>query len=261
MNLIQTIREMVREVLSEDFRFQYDNKLFHPSPEMKTACQNAIDAATKNKLTGKGEAEGTGLRKAYDIVAGNGMTHGQVKRMKAFFDNNNLKYKQEKVKGLDMSNSGLIQKWNLWGGDAGYKWATKTLGSHKSKNQKSKDNRPKGHKNMMDPTNTRTRSTLSLVKNKLKESYIDAKGNLIGFDPDADEMAGQNEFERFVKKWDAGGRIVGSRTYEYWFPMEAKNDLASIGIRPSDYQIDIATEEPWRGQKFIVLVANPKDWD
>ena len=159
---------MVREVLSEDFRFQYDNKLFYPNPEMKSVCQSAIDAVTKNKLTGKGEAEGTGLRKAYDIVAGNGMTHGQVKRMKAFFDNNNLKYKQEKIKGLNTSNSGLIQKWNLWGGDAGYKWVTKTLASHKSKNQKSKDNRPKGHKNMMDPTNTRTRTALSLAKSTFK---------------------------------------------------------------------------------------------
>lgn len=261
MDLFQKIREIVREVLTEDFRFQYNNKLFYPIPEMKATCQKAIDAVTKNKLTGKGEAEGTGLRKAYDIVKGEGMTHGQVKRMKAFFDKNITNFKQEKIKGLNMSNSGLMQKWNLWGGDAGYKWATKTLGSHKSKNQKSKDNRPKGHKNMMDPTNTRTRSTLSLVKNKLNESYIDAKGNLIGFAPGPDQMEGQNKFERFVKKWDAGGRIVGSRAYEYWFPMEAKNDLTSLGIQPSDYQIDVATEEPWRGQKFIVLVANPKDWD
>lgn len=261
MDSVERIREMIREILSEDFRFQYDNKLFYPSPEMKTVCQKAIDAVTNNKLTGKGEAEGTGLRKAYDIVKGEGMTHGQVKRMKAFFDKNQSDYKQEKARGLNMTNSGLIQKWNLWGGDAGYSWSSKTLGSHKSKNQRSKDTRPKGHKNMMDPTNTRTRSAFSLVKNKLKESYIDAKGNLIGFDPDSEEMPGQNKFERFVKKWDAGGRIVGSRAYEYWFPMEAEEDLNSIGIQPSDYQIDVATEEPWRGQKFIVLVANPKDWD
>lgn len=170
MNNLNKIREIVRSILKEDFRFQYDNNYFYPTPEMKSTCQKAIDAVTKNKLTGKGEAEGTGLRKAYDIIAGKKMSHGQLKRMKAFFDGNNAEYKQEKIKGLNIYNSGLIQKWNLWGGDSAYQWVSKTLVGHKSKNQKSKDNRPKGHKNMMDPTNTRTRTHLSYVKNSLKES-------------------------------------------------------------------------------------------
>lgn len=262
MNKIDFLRKEIRKILEEDFRFQYDNKLFFPTSEMKSAAKSGVDAVTKNKLTGKGEAEGTGLRKAYSIIAGKGMSHGQVKRMKAFFDNNHQSYQQEKNKGKNVFNSGTLQKWNLWGGDAGYSWATKTLQSHNSKNQKSKDLRPKGHKNMMDPTNTRTRTAYSYVKNSLRETYIDAKGNLIGFDPKRNQKnEGENKFLQLVRKWDAGGRIVGSRTYEYWFPIEARLDLASIGITPEDYQIDVATEEPWKGQKFIVLTANPKDWD
>lgn len=164
------LREIIRNILFEDFRYQYGNKSFFPTPEMKSSCQNAIEAVTQNKLTGKGEAEGTGLKKAYAIIRGDEMSHGQIKRMKAFFDNNYSSYKQEKARGKNIFNSGLIQKWNLWGGDAGYNWVSKMLSSHKSKNQKSKDARPKGHKNMMDPTNTRTRTALSYVKNGLRES-------------------------------------------------------------------------------------------
>lgn len=165
---INLLRKKIRDIISEDYRFQYDNKSFFPSEEMKKTCKNAIEAVSKNKLTGKGEAEGSGLKKAYSILKGDPMNHGQLKRMKAFFDNNIDAFKQEKITGKNIYNSGIIQKWNLWGGDAGYNWVKNQLNSHKSKNQSSKDNRPKGHKNMMDPTNTRTKTALSYIKNNLR---------------------------------------------------------------------------------------------
>lgn len=163
------LRQKIRQIISEDYRFQYDNKTFLPNEKMKETCQKAIDIVSRIKLVGKGEAEGSGLRKAYSIKAGKPMSHGQLKRMKAFFDNNLNLYKNELSKGKTINNSGLIQKWNLWGGDAAYSWVKYNLESHKSKNQNSKDNRPKGHKNMMDPYNTRTKTALSYVKNNLRE--------------------------------------------------------------------------------------------
>lgn len=166
-DFIELLRKKIREIISEDFRFQYDNKSFFPNDQMKNTCKNAIEAVTKNKLTGKGESEGTGLKKAYSIIRGDSMNHGQIKRMKAYFDNNYDLYKKEKIAGKNIHNSGIIQKWNLWGGDAGYNWAKNSLNSHKNKNQNSKDLRPKGHKNMMDPYNTRTKTVYSSVKNKL----------------------------------------------------------------------------------------------
>jgi len=166
--VINLLRKKIREIISEDYRFQYDNKSFFPNDAMKKTCKNAIEAVSKNKLTGKGEAEGSGLKKAYSIMKGDSMNHGQLKRMKAFFDNNIENLKQEKIAGKNIYNSGIIQKWNLWGGDAGYSWVKHQLNSHKSKNQSSKDNRPKGHKNMMDPTNTRTKTALSYLQNNLR---------------------------------------------------------------------------------------------
>ena len=170
MNYEVILREKIRQIINEDYRFQYDKNIFFPNNQMKDSCKKAIEAVSKNKLTGKGEAEGTGLKKAYSIVAGKPMNHGQLKRMKAFFDNNQKEYQDEKFKGKNIFNSGIIQKWNLWGGDVGYNWVKQNLNSHKSKNQSSKDNRPKGHKNLMDPTNTRTRTAISYVKNNLREN-------------------------------------------------------------------------------------------
>lgn len=261
MNQIDLLRKKIREILSEDYRFQYDKNKYFPNEKMKQTCQKAIDAVSKNKLTGKGEAEGTGLRKAYSILRGDSMSHGQLKRMKSFFDGNFNSYKNELSKGKNINNSGLIQKWNLWGGDAAYSWSKYNIENKKNNNQNSKNLRPKGHKNMMDPYNTRTKTALSYVKNNLREAYVDSKGNLLGLNINDDENQESNEFEKIVKKWDAGGRYIGRAGYEYWFPLEAEEELNSIGISPEYYNYDFATEPPYKGQKFIVLVANPKDWN
>lgn len=260
MNQIDLLRQKIREILSEDYRFKYGNKTFYPNDKMKETCKYAIEIVTQIKLVGKGEAEGSGLKKAYSILRGDPMSHSQVKRIKAFFDNNIENYQNEKFKGKNIKNSGLIQKWNLWGGDAAYNWSKYNLENHKTKNQNSKDNRPKGHKNMMDPTNTRTKSILSFVKNKLKESYVDDKGNLLGFNF-KDDKNPQNSFEDLVQKWDAGGRYVGRAGYEYWFPLEAEEELNSLGITPEYYHFDTATEYPYKGKKFIILVTDPKYWN
>lgn len=251
MDRFDGIRKAIRNILREDFRFQYDNKLFYPNDEMVSACRKALDCVTKNKLTGKGEAEGTGIRKANSIISKKGMTHGQVKRMKAFFDNNLDRYKQEKMAGRSINDSGLIQKWNLWGGDSAMSWANTAIGSHKSQNQKSKDNRPKGHKRMMDPTNTRTRTAYSYVKNSLHE----------GSEDENKQDLNSNGFEGIVKKWAAYKRPTADGAFKYWFPLEAEDDLKRLGFGPNNYKTEIATDQPWKGQKFIVLLRVPKSQD
>ncbi len=164
-NELFNLRKKIREVLHEDFRFEYDANKYTPTPEMISTCKYAINAITKNKLVDKGGTEGNGLQKAQSIVSGEPMTHAQLKRMKAFFDNNQTVYNEEKARGNTIFTSGLIQKWNLWGGDAGKNWATQNIESHQSRNQKSKDIRPKGHTKLMDPSNTRTHTALSQIQN------------------------------------------------------------------------------------------------
>lgn len=154
------IREKVREILAEDFRYLYDTNTFTPTREVVQTAQKAIQTVQNNKLVQSDASnEGSGLKKANSLAKAEPMTHAQLKRMKAFFDNNTQAVQAEKNTGKNINNSPLIQKWELWGGDAGKNWAEKEINSTQSSNQTSKkvrnsdmiarDNR------IMDPHNTR----------------------------------------------------------------------------------------------------------
>ena len=133
------IRNMVRKVLEEDFRYLYDTNTFTPSREVIQTAQKALQAVQNNKLVQSDASnEGSGLRKAQSLVSAEPMTHAQLKRMKAFFDNNAQAVQNEKNAGKNINNSPLIQKWELWGGDAGKNWAEKEINSTQSSNKTSK---------------------------------------------------------------------------------------------------------------------------
>lgn len=156
------IRKIVRTIITEDFRYLYDTNTFTPTREVIQTAQKALQVVQNNKLVQSDNSnEGSGLRKANSLVAAEPMTHAQLKRMKAFFDNNFQAVQNEKNAGKNINTSPLIQKWELWGGDAGKTWAEKEIGSTQSSNQTSKkvrnsdmiarDNR------IMNPNNTRIR--------------------------------------------------------------------------------------------------------
>ncbi len=158
MNVSQYIRNVLRNIILEDFRYQYDQEtggLTPPSDVIGTA-KRALEAVNKNKLVSHGGNEGSGVQKAKSLAAGNPVNHAQLKRMKAFFDKNLESVKQERQAGRDIYTSELIQKWELWGGDAGMRWANKEIKDTQQTNITSKKLRPKGTKTLMDPHNTRT---------------------------------------------------------------------------------------------------------
>ena len=156
------LRKIIRKMLSEDFRYLYDTNSFTPSREVIQTAQKALQVVQNNKLVQSDASnEGSGLSKAQSLVVAEPMSHSQLKRMKAFFDANYEAVKKEKNAGKNINNSPLIQKWELWGGDAGKNWAEKEIGSTQSSNKTSKkirnsdmiarDNR------IMNPHNTRIR--------------------------------------------------------------------------------------------------------
>lgn len=158
MNVSQYIRNILRSIILEDFRYQYDQEtggLTPPSDVIGTA-KRALEAVNKNKLVSHGGNEGSGVQKAKTLAAGNPINHAQLKRMKAFFDKNLELVKQERQAGRDIYTSELVQKWELWGGDAGMRWANKEIKDTQQTNITSKKLRPKGTKTLMDPHNTRT---------------------------------------------------------------------------------------------------------
>ena len=78
--------------------------------------------------------------------------------MKSFFDNNESEIAIEKSKGETIDTSGLIQSWNLWGGDAGKFWCSSHISKRNSSNDSSKTIRGASgisSKNLMNPFNTR----------------------------------------------------------------------------------------------------------
>jgi len=122
------LRKIIRTMLSEDFRFMYDKQNFTPPIDVVYTAQKALNAVSSNKLV-KSDAsnEGSGLQKAKSLVSKEPITHAQLKRMKAFFDKNTQEVNQERSAGKNLQNSPIIQKWELWGGDAGQKWVEKQI--------------------------------------------------------------------------------------------------------------------------------------
>ena len=159
---MKEIRKIIREEIEslfEDFQYRYDGN-FYPNDSMIKNCLNALNAIEKNDLT-KGTSnsnEGSGKNKAKKIVAKEPLSHSQLKRMKSFFDNNESEIAIEKSKGETIDTSGLIQSWNLWGGDAGKLWCSSHISKRNSSNDSSKTIRGASgisSKNLMNPFNTR----------------------------------------------------------------------------------------------------------
>lgn len=160
------IRRAIKKILSEGGNFRYsdtnDNitSTFIPSREVVETAKKAIQAVQNNKLVQSDASnEGSGIQKANSLSNAEPMTHAQLKRMEAFFTNNEASVKQELGVGKNINNSPLIQKWNLWGGDAGKNWVRQQIGSQESSNKTSKKIRnPEDGvdtKNLMNPLNTR----------------------------------------------------------------------------------------------------------
>lgn len=145
----------------EDFKFDNDQKRFFPSDSMINNCKRALKAISQNDLTTHGGNEGSGKEKANSIINKEPMTHAMLKRMNSFFDNNYEKYQSELGKGKTLMNSGIIQTWNLWGGDAGKQMSNSSINYTQRDNQKRKKLKtfisPTKTTTLMDPHNTRIR--------------------------------------------------------------------------------------------------------
>lgn len=159
MNEVRKIIRQEIENLFEDFKYRYDGN-FYPNDSMIKSCLEALNAVDQNDLTKNvsNANEGSGKSKAKSITNKEPLNHSQLKRMKAFFDKNESEVLSQKSKGEDMSTSGLLQIWNLWGGDAGKSWCNTHISKRNSSNDTSKTVRGASGistKNLMNPLNTR----------------------------------------------------------------------------------------------------------
>jgi predicted GNAT family acetyltransferase len=136
---IQEIRSIVRSVLSEAFNFD-NNKTFTPPPNVAQKSQAAINVVSRNNLTQSGTDIGSGLNKAKELASKQTQSFDMMRKMKSFFDTHEEQHRKEKAAGKTIENSGIIQSWELRGGDSGRDWVNQEMGSLNQDNLNTKKN-------------------------------------------------------------------------------------------------------------------------
>jgi len=136
---INEIRKIVREVLSEAVTFD-NNKSFIPPPNVAQRAQEALNVVSSNNLTQSGTDIGSGLSKAKELASKQTQSFDQMRKIKSFFDTQEDSYKAEKAAGKTVKNSGIIQSWELRGGDSGRDWVNQQMNSLNQSNLNTKKN-------------------------------------------------------------------------------------------------------------------------
>ena len=162
---LNELRYIIRKIIvegsilfDEDYRFEYNNT-HTPTDTMASTSKKAEEAVSQNNLIAQYKAGGgvvTGEKRGKKIQSKTPMTHHEVRAIRDLFVSLQPEVSQARAKGLNVTNSAVIQIWELNGGEAGKTWASGILGSHHDSSMKHKDLR-RGYgdiginKNMMKP--------------------------------------------------------------------------------------------------------------
>lgn len=133
------VRKIVRGVLREAVTFD-NNKTFTPPPNVAQRAQEALNAVSSSNLTKSGTNAGSGLSKAKELASKQTQGFDQMRRMKSYFDTNQESYNAEKASGKTVKDSGVIQAWELHGGDSGKDWVNQEMKSLNQSNLNTKKN-------------------------------------------------------------------------------------------------------------------------
>jgi len=113
----------------------YDVK-FRPTEAMRTAAQRALDW----KAEGFDGGTRIGLARANQIVNGEKLSEDTILRMYSFFSRHEV---DKQAEGFNAGEEGFPSPgrvaWDLWGGDAGYRWSTAKRDQMQGEESKSTD--------------------------------------------------------------------------------------------------------------------------
>lgn len=143
MNLSES---QIRKIVSEEIRGVFEavtfdnNKTFIPPPNVAQRAQEALNAVSANNLTQSGTDIGSGLGKAKELASKQSQKFDMMRKIKSFFDTHENSYKAEKSAGKTIKDSGIIQSWELRGGDSGRDWVNQELSSLNKDNLNTKKN-------------------------------------------------------------------------------------------------------------------------
>lgn len=133
------IRKIIRSVIKEGVEFD-NNKTFIPLPNVAQRAQEALNAVSRNDLTQSGTNQGSGKSKAKELASKQTQSFDMMRRMKSFFETNQDAYNAEKAAGKTIKDSGVIQAWELHGGDSAKSWIDQELSSLNQSNLNTKKN-------------------------------------------------------------------------------------------------------------------------
>jgi len=135
----------IRNIIAEEIKFVFEdvtfdnNKTFIPPPNVAQRAQEALNTTSSNNLTNSGTNDGSGLSKAKELASKQTQTFDQMRRLKSYFNTNQEDYNAEKANGKTVKNSGIIQSWELRGGDSGRDWVNQEMDRTHQSNMQTKD--------------------------------------------------------------------------------------------------------------------------
>ncbi len=132
-------RNLIRQIILEAFDFDY-NKSYVPPTDVSNSAGKALNIVDQNDLTEKGTNSGSGINKAKDLLNKKAHNHNMIRRLKSYFDNNKSAFDSEINSGKNINNSGIIQSWELHGGNQCYTWVSQIMNTFHQSNLNTKKN-------------------------------------------------------------------------------------------------------------------------
>lgn len=165
----ETVLSKLKTIISEVGEFNY-NKRAKPTDIVAKKAKDALIQVNSADFTHSNTNEGSGKEKALELAEKKPQTIEQLKKMGTFFSNNAIDINRIKQQGgpKNEHEKGVMQAWNLHGGEEGNRWVKSELKKFHDENLSTKSNLRKAggaatnkgmgvfNTSIMDTTNTRT---------------------------------------------------------------------------------------------------------
>jgi len=133
--------DKLKNLISEVGEFNY-NKTFTPTDSVAQKAKEALAGVSSNDSTIANTHKGSNKQKAKELAEKKTQNLSQMKKMATYFSANAasvIKIKQQGGPKTD-EEKGIMQAWNLHGGEAGNQWVKNELARFHDENLRTKNN-------------------------------------------------------------------------------------------------------------------------
>ena len=137
----EIILVQLKGLISEVGEFNY-NKSFSPPDTVAKKAKQAISNLAISDNISKNTHEGSGKEKALELAEKKSQNVSQMKKMATFFSSNAANVVRIKQQGgpKTTEEKGIMQTWNLHGGEEGNQWVKNELKKFHDENLRTKNN-------------------------------------------------------------------------------------------------------------------------